>query len=389
MSSSKLFEKIILNNNVEVPNRLAIAPLTLFSSNPDGTINDEEREYLKLRGTNIGLYILGAAVVSQEGITAVSLPRCCDEKRDFPSLEERAKIIKSQGALAINQIHHGGAHAIKEYSGLDPVAPSAEIANELLKKEGMFKTPVKELTDEQIKKIIESFAYATELSLKAGYDGIEIHGANNYLIQQFYSPCTNRRTDDWGGSEEKRLNFPLKVVDACCEVRKKFNRPDFIIGYRLSPEEPYENGITMDETLTLIKALVKKPLQYIHISQWNFFRKARRGKGAGEERLKIIHEETKGKLPLIGCGGLKSLTDLKSAVDSNCCEFIGVGIASMLNKDFGILLKEKKGDKLNLELEPDHPEKYSMPTNLWNMCLQGISWLPPIKGKPHEEYDPS
>ena len=71
MDRSHLFEKVILNNKAEVPNHLAIAPLTLFSSNPDGTINDEEREYLKLRATNIGLYIIGAQVVSKEGITAI------------------------------------------------------------------------------------------------------------------------------------------------------------------------------------------------------------------------------------------------------------------------------------------------------------------------------
>ena len=113
MSSSKLFEKVKLNNNIEVQNRLAVAPITLFSCNPDGTINDEEREYLKLRATNIGIYILGAVTVSQEGITTGGIPLCFDEKRDFSSLEERAKIIKSQGALAINQIHHGGALALK------------------------------------------------------------------------------------------------------------------------------------------------------------------------------------------------------------------------------------------------------------------------------------
>ena len=148
MSNSKLFEKVILNNNVEVPSRLSIAPLTLFSSNPDGTINDEEREYLKLRGTNIGLYILGAAVVSQEGITAVSLPRCYDEKRDFSSLEERAKIIKSQGAFAINQIHHGGGLALKEYSELGPVVPSADVYPD---------KGYHELNDREIKKIIDNF----------------------------------------------------------------------------------------------------------------------------------------------------------------------------------------------------------------------------------------
>ena len=134
MTTSKLFEKVVLNNGVEAPSRLAVAPLILFSCNDNGTINDEEREYLKLRATNIGIYVLGAAVVSQEGITAEGLPRSFDEKRDFKSLEERAKIIKSQGALAINQIHHGGALAKKEYSGLSPVAPTAEVANKELEK---------------------------------------------------------------------------------------------------------------------------------------------------------------------------------------------------------------------------------------------------------------
>ena len=378
MSSSKLFEKVILNNNVEVPSRLSIAPLTLFSSNADGTINDEEREYLKLRGTNIGLYILGAAVVSQEGITAVSLPRCYDEKRDFSSLEERAKIIKSQGALAINQIHHGGGLALKEYSELDPVVPSADVY------------PGKgyhELTDSEIKKIIDNFAYATELSIKSGYDGVEIHGANNFLIQQFYSPHTNHRTDEWGGSDEKRMNLALKIVDAVCEIKEKYKCPKFIIGYRLSPEEPYEDGLTMTETLKLIRALVKKPLQYIHISQKDYFKKARRGEGEGIERLKLIHDETKGKVALIGVGGLTSEKDLISAENTGFSEFIAVGVASMMNRDFGILLKEGKGDQLNLELDPEHPEKYVMPKHLWEMCLSGQDWLPPVKGKPGNKLE--
>ena len=373
MSSSKLFEKVKLNNNIEVQNRLAVAPITLFSCNPDGTINDEEREYLKLRATNIGIYILGAVTVSQEGITTGGIPLCFDEKRDFSSLEERAKIIKSQGALAINQIHHGGALALKEYSGLDPVVPSADLY------------PYKgfhELTDAEIKKIIENFAHATELSIKSGYDGVEIHGANNFLIQQFYSPHTNHRTDQWGGSDEKRMNFALHIVDAVCKVKEKYNRPDFIIGYRLSPEEPYEDGLTMTETLKLIRALVKKPLQYIHISLRDYFRKARRGEGAGTERLKLIHNETKGKVALIGVGGLKSEKDLISAANTGFTEFIGVGLASIMNRDFGILLKEGKGDKLNLELDPEHPEKYAIPNHLWEMCLSGQDWLPPIKGRP-------
>ena len=141
------------------------------------------------------------------------------------------------------------------------MAPSAEIANKLLKESDSFKVATKEISPEEIKKIIDGFAYATELSIKAGYDGIEIHGANNFILQQFYSAYTNRRNDEWGGSEEKRMKFPLAIVDACCKVREKLNRPDFIIGYRLSPEEPYDTGLTMTDTIHLVKVLVTKPLQ--------------------------------------------------------------------------------------------------------------------------------
>ena len=377
----KLFDKYILNNNKEVPSHLTIAPLTIMGSNPDGTISDEERNYLSQRAKNIGLYILGATAVNQEGIAFPNQPRAFSDK-DLPSLEKRAQIIKAQGALAINQIHHGGVLADIKYSGTNVVAVSAEIYNEgLTKKDIKMGNEKKQLNNDDILKIINDFAYATELSIKAGFDGIEIHGANNYLLQQFYSGYYNKRTDEWGGSIEKRMRFPLEVVDACCKIRDKYNKPEFIIGYRLSPEEPFENGITMTETLALVRALVKKPIQYIHVSQKNFFQKTRRGEGIGVERLKVIHQETKGKVALIGVGGLYSYNDFNKALKSEFVEFIGTGRASMLNKDLGILLKEQREKEINLRLDPVHPEIYSIPNLLWALCIKGFDWLPPVKGK--------
>ena len=117
VDNSKHFEKIVLKNKVEVQSRLSIAPLTLNSSNEDGTINDGEAEYLRIRATGIGLYILGATAVSQEGITFPCKPFTLTEK-DIPSISKRAKIIKDQGALAINQIHHGGSREVKNLSRL-------------------------------------------------------------------------------------------------------------------------------------------------------------------------------------------------------------------------------------------------------------------------------
>ena len=287
VDNSKIFEKYELNNKITVPNRLVIPPLTIMLSNPDGTINDIEKEYLKVRAKDIGMYILGAEAINQEGIAFLNQPRIYSEK-DIPSNQERAKIIKEQGCLAINQIHHGGGLANKQYSGLSPAAPSAEIANLALKEKGMYKeeNKVRELTDEEIKKTIDDFAYATELSIKSGYDGIEIHGANNYLIQQFYSPFTNRRTDDWGGSLEKRMSYPLKVLDACLKVREKFNRPDFIIGYRLSPEEPFEPGITMTETIALVKELIKKSYSIYSCFSKGLFQKDKKRRRPRNRKIK-------------------------------------------------------------------------------------------------------
>ena len=382
VDNSKLFEKYTLNNKVEVPGLLAVAPLTLFGSNQDGSVSEEEREYLKLRATNIGLYILGATAVSQEGIKFFTQPRALSDK-DIPSNEERVKIIKAQGALAINQIHHGGCYADKKISGVPVMAVSAEVANKELEAQGKLNDENKtiELTDQDIKRIINDFARATEISIKAGYDGIEIHGANNFILQQFYSGYYNKRTDDWGGSLEKRMRFPLEVVDACCKIRDKYKKPEFIIGYRLSPEEPFENGITMTETMALVKALAKKPIQFIHVSERNYYQEVRRGEGVGQPRLKLIHDELKGKMALIGVGGLYTDKDFNKALNSGYSDFIGTGRASMLNKDLGILLKEGKGDKLNLVLEPDHPEKYSIPKLLWDWCVKGGEWLPPVQKK--------
>ena len=224
VDNQKLFEKYKLNNNIEVPGRIAVPPLSIYGADDSGKITDEERLYLKNRATGIGLYILGASAVSVEGIGIKGKPRALSED-DIPSLAERAKIVKDQGSLAICQIVHAGLFGNKSYSGKSPLSPSAEVSNKELEKMGLLNDDTRnnDLTNDDILRIIKEFAYATELSIKAGYDGIEIHAANNFLIQQFYSGFYNKRTDEWGGSLEKRMRFPLEVVDACCKIRDKYN----------------------------------------------------------------------------------------------------------------------------------------------------------------------
>ena len=180
------------------------------------------------------------------------------------------------------------------------------------------------------------------------------------------------------------MNFALKVIDICCKIKDKYKKPEFIIGYRITPEEYYKNGLTMTECIKFVKELIKKPIQYLHIYQSNYFRKAYNGETAGQIRLKTIHELTKNKVALIGCDGLKSGDDFNMALNSGYSEFIASGMASMMNRNLGILLKEGRGKELEVEVDPEHSERYAMPPTLWNMCFQGIGWFPPLKKKSHK-----
>ena len=122
------------------------------------------------------------------------------------------------------------------------------------------------MTESEIQEIIRAFGESTRRAIEAGYDGIEIHGANGYLVQQFFSPHSNRRDDQWGGSVENRMKFPLAIVDEVQRVVAEHAKGPFIVGYRFSPEEPETPGITMADTLDLVDALADKNLDYLHVS---------------------------------------------------------------------------------------------------------------------------
>ncbi|RYE30159.1 MAG: NADH-dependent flavin oxidoreductase [Sphingobacteriales bacterium] len=341
--------------------------MTHYASNPDGSISHEERAFLEGRATNFSLFITAATLVAAEGKAFVGQPEAISDK-DLPSLSEVAKIIQSQGAKAILQIHHGGKLSIPELlNGAAMVAPSED------KVSGS-----RELAHSEIEDLIQAFANAADLAIRSGFDGVEIHGANGYLIQQFNSAQTNRREDAWGGTIEKRMRFSLAVVDAVNRVKQEYQCHDFIVGYRFSPEEAGENGLTMLETFALIDALIEKPLQYLHVSLWDFYKKARRGADTNMTRMQLIHERINGKLPLIGIGSLFSANQILAAFQTGWAEFIAVGKAVMMNPDLATLILENRESEIALFIDPDKKDKYQIPEYLWQQNMQRLSYLPPV-----------
>ena len=365
-----IFESYTFNNGVTARNRLAIAPLTHWSADKDGQATDEELSYLKARAHGFGLFISAATAVSREGIGFTGQPAAYRES-DENSLRKRAKAMKSEGALAIAQLQHAGAAAVTALNGGVAFAPSLLDDQEIDTLGNKLKVKTEALTEEGIRKVIHDFAYAAELAIRAGFDGIELHGANGYLLQQFFSAKTNKRTDDWGGTLEKRMRLPLAVTDAVMEVRKRMNRPDFIIGYRLTPEEPGENGLTMDETLALIDALADKGVQYVHMSLHGFYNKARRGAGAGQPRLQLAKDRLKGRgVALIGVGGLRTPVMALEAYNSHLADFVAIGLGVLVNPNFVELIETGKENRARKFPNIFRNAAYhQLPEPMWNQMM--------------------
>ena len=372
-----LFQTYTLNNGVTIKNRLAVAPMTHFGSQADGSISDQERTFLSNRAGDMGLFITAATLVQKDGKAFHGQPEATGE-HCLDSLKETAQILRQQGAKAILQIHHGGSKAIDDLLDcFDKISASANEAEH-----------AREATAEEIEALIASYAQAADLALRAGFDGVEIHGANGYLIQQFYSAQSNRRNDQWGGSLENRMRFPLAVVDAVVAVREKHRRNDFIIGYRFSPEEPGDDGLTMNETGALIDALVQKPLQYLHVSLWEFDKKIRRGGDTAQTRMQFIHERINGKLPLIGVGNLFTADQILAAYETGWAEFIALGKTVMINPHIATQIREGREAEIETQLDPTRADHYGLPDTLWGFASSGTqSWLPPVKGAEWKPMD--
>ncbi|HHW7570665.1 TPA: NADH-dependent flavin oxidoreductase [Mannheimia haemolytica] len=362
-----LFEPYTLNNGVTIKNRLTVAPLTIYDSGADGEMTDAGRHFWHNRFDGFGLYIMPFTNVHPSGIGFES-PNAFDE-RHLPTLKEYAELAHAQGAKAVVQIAHSGLRADPTMTqGFDVVAPTGDAY-------GRFRT----MSEEEVWDMVASYAKSAELIMQAGFDGVEIHGANGWQIQQFVSASTNYRSDFWGGSLDKRLNFPLQIVKAIDEMRTKHNRPDFIIGYRFSPEEPGERGITMKETLTLVDKLLELPIQYLHISLWDFYKKVRRGADTNLTRMQVVHDRIAGRVPFLGSGNLYTADDMLQAYQTGWVESVSIGKSIMLNPNLVELIESGREDEIQTTFDWDKADFYRYTPAMLHGTRAGHDFYPPSK----------
>ena len=177
-----------------IRNRIVMPPMVLFKQEKSPWRPDEEHlaYYARRARAGTGLIIVEATAISPEGRLAPFQLRAWDEEH-LPALASLAATIKAHGATALIQIHHAGANTRQEFiDGIEPVSPSGVPVR------SKWGGPLRALTAEEINALIGSYAAAAERSVRAGFDGVELHGAHGYLLSQFLSPLCNRRRDGWG-----------------------------------------------------------------------------------------------------------------------------------------------------------------------------------------------
>jgi len=257
MSFPHLFEPITIGG-MRVKNRIFMAPMESHLGNADGSVSQEAIAYYRERALGgVGMVTVEFTCVDgTDGFSSLAPQLRLDSPFYRAGHGKLAAAIKSGGARACVQLSHAGRQTREAVIGRQPVSSSAVP----LKSPYLNSSP-RALEEDEIWRIIRSFASAAAMAVQCGYDAVMLHGAHGYLLQQFLSPLVNQRTDDWGGDFERRLRFPMEVVKA---VRAAIGTAPLL--YRLAVSDFLEGGLTVEDSEVIAPRLCEAGVDAIDIS---------------------------------------------------------------------------------------------------------------------------
>lgn len=311
-----LFAPMSFIRGPAMKNRLMLAPLTNLQSHPDGTLSFDEHRWLTLRAQGgFGLTMTAAAHVQRIGQGFPGQVGIFSDVH-IPGLARLAEDIRKAGSLGVVQLHHAGMRSPAGLIGEAPVCPSEDAD-----------TGSRALTLDEVHQLRDDFIAAAVRADKAGFDGVEIHGAHGYVLCQFLSAETNRRTDAYGGSPENRARLILEIIDgvrAAC-------RPDFNLGLRLSPER---FGLSLMEVRDLAGRLLSEAkIDYLDMSLWDSFKEPVEEAYRGRTLMSYFTDLPRGEVRLGVAGKIMSAADARALLDAGA-DFVLLGRAAILHHDW-------------------------------------------------------
>ncbi|REH77204.1 flavocytochrome c [Staphylococcus felis] len=372
-----ILDTIQLSCGAKLSNRIFMAPMTIQAAYFDGSVTSEMIDYYQFRSGDASAIIVESCFVEEHGRGfpgAIGI----DNDDKIPGLKRLAQAIKNKGSKAILQIYHAGRMANpKLNSGETPISASPVAA---LRPDAVVP---REMSQNQIESMIEQFGLATRRAIEAGFDGVEIHGANTYLLQQFFSAHSNRRQDDWGGDNAKRATFPIKVLQRVQQEVKTQQAKEFIIGYRFSPEEIEEPGIRFEDTMFLLNTLAEYQPDYFHISSNSYKRTSIVNQDDQEPLIKKyrrLQSDTLANIPLIGVGSIAQYEDAKDALRLGY-DLLSIGKAYLVEPQW--LTKIMKHEKVEEFVDIHDQQPLHIPAPLWKV----MDFMILDKEEEHRKYE--
>lgn len=371
MKYEKLFKPYTFKSGVEVRNRLMMAPMTTFSADENDFVSDEELNYYKKRSEGAGTIITACAYVTQAGKGFDGQMSVADDAA-IPLLTELAQTINNGGAKGIVQLYHGGRLAVPRLTPNNETVSASNVTP--LGDRGFYSIDQapRPLTTEEVYTVIDEFGEATRRTIEAGFDGVELHGATGYLLQQFVSPHSNLRTDKF---KDPSL-FALKLIEKVKTVIADHAVKSFAIGYRFSPEEPETPGITMTETFNLLNDLIEANIDYLHIATTNAWAKARRGIESDKSRTELITEFVNGRVPIVGVGSVLTPDDALEVMEKSNTDFVALGRALVVDPYWVEKAEAEQEGEIKEYFTENDQNSAVVPTPLWKLIMELDGWFP-------------
>jgi NADPH2 dehydrogenase len=308
-------------NQVELKNRLVMPPMAT-SSTKDGTVNQKLLDYYneKSYGGYIGLIITEHSYVNPQGMAnpgQLSISR----DSDIEGLKQLVEVIHKNDTKVIAQINHAGSSTSRKVTGMNTISASAVLNEGATGRNG--EVP-EAMTKDQISQIVKDFAAAARRAKEAGFDGVEIHSAHGYLLNQFYSPLTNKREDEYGAATmEGRLKLHREIIEA---VRNEVGK-EYLVALRLGGCDYTEGGSTIEDSVKAAVLLESYGIDLLDVSGGmnGYIVRGKKEPGYFSDMTEQIREKV--SIPVILTGGITDFDSAENLLKTGKADLTGVGRA--------------------------------------------------------------
>lgn len=342
----KLFESGNIAN-VQIKNRLVMSPMGCGLANLDGTPSKEMIAFYEARAIGgAGLIIPEITRVNDVHGAGLMRQLSVTKDRHIAPLASLAEAVHKHGSKIMIQLHHPGRETVSALLGGNPVVSASNIPCKLLKQE------TRALSTEEVKQLIKQFAAGARRVQKAGCDGVELHAAHGYLLQQFLSPYTNKREDEYGGSFENRIRIVVEIIE---EIRKECG-PDFPIGVRLSVEEfldktgVKEDYIHIQDGIKIAMALEKSGIDFLDVSCGLYetgmtcIEPISFPQGWRKDLIKAVKDHV--NIPVIGVSVIREPEIAESFLEEGIEDFVSMGRTWLADEEWGKKVQEGRENEL-------------------------------------------